>query len=325
MRREARRSSGASIALALVVAAMLSSRPAHAEDPKAQAARSFRTGSEAYTRGDFRTAARAFDEAYRVFPRGAAAYNAGLAWESAGERSRAADNYTSALEASDLGSAERADATGRLRALEQAIGRLAITSPSATRLLLDEVELHGSSVSVHVEPGKHALRAEYPGGRTESRALVARPGVEQTVTLVNAASKDPVADPVESPPEIRPDRRDDEPPPPHHEHAASASPDRTAVWLVLGGAVAASGTAVVLFELGLTARNEFANDLTSRSLHNQAEALRAGTWIAWSVAGGLAATGVILYFTASSPAPSQGSAGASVALDARGVTLRVGF
>jgi uncharacterized protein YijF (DUF1287 family) len=82
---------------------------------------------------------------------------------------------------------------------------------------------------------------------------------------------------------------------------------------------------VVLFELGLTARNEFANDLTSRSLHNQAEALRAGTWIAWSVAGGLAATGVILYFTASSPAPSQGSAGASVALDARGVTLRVGF
>ena len=313
--------------MAFAVALALSVGEAHAEDPKTQAARSFRAGSEAYTRGDFRAAARAFDEANRIFPRGAAAYNAGLAWESAGERSRAADEYTHALEASDLGAAERADATGRLRKLEDTLGRLVITSPAATRLLLDDVELPGSSVTVYAEPGKHTLRVEYAGGRTESRALLARPGVEQTVTLGSTAVKDPATDPVDSPPEGTANPRDDAPPPLHHEHAAStSSPDRTAAWIVLGGAAVTSGVALVLFGLGLTARNQFegGNDM-SPSLHNEAVALRAGTWVAWTVAGGLAATGVILYFTASPPASSQGSARASVAMDSRGVTLRVGF
>jgi hypothetical protein len=316
---------GASMALAVALA--LSVGEAHAEDPKTQAARSFRSGSEAYTRGDFRAAARAFDEANRIFPRGAAAFNAGLAWESAGERSRAADEYTHALEASDLGAAERADATGRLRKLEDTLGRLVVTSPAATRLLLDDVELPGSSVTVHLEPGKHALRVEYAGGRTESRALLARPGVEQTVTLGSTAVKDPAPDPVDVPTEGTANPRDDAPPPPHHERATStSSPDRTAAWIVLGGAAVTSGVALVLFGLGLTARNEFdSGDDKSSSLHTQAVALRAGTWVAWTVAGGLAATGVILYFTASPSATSQGSARASVDVNGRGVTLQVGF
>ena len=112
------RSRRPSTALAIALgAALLGGNVARAEDPKAQAARDFRGGSEAYARHDYRTAARLFDEAYRVVPRGAAAYNAGLAWESAEEPARAADDYRRALEASDLGAAERADATGRLRAL----------------------------------------------------------------------------------------------------------------------------------------------------------------------------------------------------------------
>jgi hypothetical protein len=330
MHREARRSHLASAAIAGMLAATLTSLEARADDARSHAARVFQTGSEAYLRKDYRTAGRAFDEAYRIAPRGAAAYNGGLAWEGAAERARAADDYTRALEASDLGAAERADATGRLRALEQTLARLSFVAPAGSRLVLDDVELSGSSASVHVDPGKHSLRVEYPGGQGESRALQARGGTEQFIKLEVPAREDtsvpPVAaEPAESPDhaheDIRPSARE------HHDAATpSPSPDHTLAWIMFGGAAAASVVAIVVFEEGLAARNEFvAGGDIDRSQHDEATALRTGAWVAWGVAGGLAATGAILYFTVSSPALSQGSAGASVAIDRRGVTFGVRF
>jgi hypothetical protein len=318
------------MALAATLAAMVAPSEARGDDAKAQAARSFQTGSEAYQRKDFRGAGRAFDDAYRIAPRGAAAYNAGLAWEGAGERIRAADEYTRALEASDLGPAERADATGRLRALERTLARLSLTSPDGTRLVLDDVELPASSATVHVEPGTHALRAEYPGGRGESRTVLARAGVEQSVKLGPPVDDAP-APPVDAPPEPVVHDRPSAPPPHREGTPAAASPDRTPMWIALGGALVAAGVAIALYEGGLTARNEFVNDgSTDPSLRNQATTLRTGTWIAWSAAGVLAATGAVFYLTSSpstqatSPATSTAS-GPSVALDGRGVALRLPF
>lgn len=317
-----------SLALATTLTAMLASAEAHGDDAKAQAARSFQTGSEAYQRKDFRGAARAFDDAYRIAPRGAAAYNAGLAWEGAGERSRAADDYTRALEASDLGPAERADATGRLRALDRTLARLSITAPEGTRLVLDDVELPASSASVHVEPGTHALRVEYPGGRGESRSVLARAGLEQSVKLGEPPDDDVPAAPVDAPPgaTVHPHPN---PLPPHHESIPSAAtPDRTPVWVALGGAAVAAGVAIVVFERGLAVRNEFVGGgSTDESLRSQATTLRTATWVAWSVAGVLAATGAVFYLTSSSstaPTSSRAS-GPSVALDGRGVALRLPF
>ena len=312
------------MALAATLTAMLAPRAAHGVDAKTQAARSFQTGSEAYQRKDFRTAARAFDEAYRIAPRGAAAYNAGLAWEGAGERIRAADDYTRALEASDLGAAERADATGRLRALERTLATLSFSSPSGTRLVLDEVELPTSTTTVHVEPGTHALRVEYRGGRGESRSVVARAGVEQSLKLGEPVEDDAPAAPIDVPepavhPSAVPSHRESAPP--------AASPDRTPMWIALGGAAVAAGVAIVLYERGLSARNEFVyGGSTDASLRNQATTFRTGTWIAWSAAGVLAATGAVFYLTSSSSAPATSrTSGPSVALDGRGVALRLPF
>jgi hypothetical protein len=314
------------MALAATLTVMLATRAAHGDDAKAQAARSFQTGSEAYERKDFRAAARAFDDAYRIAPRGAAAYNGGLAWEGAGGRTRAADDYTRALEASDLGAAERADATGRLRALDRTLARLSLTSPGGTRLVLDDVELSGSSPSVHLEPGTHALRAEYPGGRGESRSVLARAGVEQSLKLGEPPEDDVPAAPIDPAPEGTVHARPN--PPPHRESiAAAASPDRTPVWIALGGAAVAAGLALVLYERGLTARNEFVDGgSTDPSLRSQATSLRTGTWVAWSAAGVLAATGAVLYLTSSPSAPTISRASSpSVALDGRGVALRLPF
>ncbi|MGD0527774.1 MAG: hypothetical protein ABSE49_21755 [Polyangiaceae bacterium] len=275
------------IALATALAiALPGGNVARAEDPKAQAALSFRAGSEAYARHDYRTAARLFDEAYRIVPRGAAAYNAGLAWESAEERARAADDYTRALEASDLGAAERADAMGRLRAL---VAR--------------------ASSEQAVKPVEAPATTETPPAAAEE------PPVEKEKDQDRASRARTQRDDAASAHEE------------HAEHATARGPDRTAMWVTLGGAAVAAGVALTLFELGLTARNEFeAGQDTSTSQRNQAIAYRTGTWVAWGVAGGLAATGIVLFLANPSPSStSQRAASPTVAFDSRGVRLRLPF
>jgi hypothetical protein len=317
------------MALAATLTATLATGGARADDAKSQAARSFQTGSEAYQRKDFRGAGRAFDDAYKIAPRGAAAYNAGLAWEGAGERARAADDYTRALEAVDLGAAERADATGRLRALERTLGRLSLTSPNGTRLLLDEVELAGSAASVHVEPGTHALRAEYRSGRGESRTVVVRAGIEQSMRLSEPPEDDSAPAPapasVDAPSEATVHAHDT-PPPSHREKATAPSPDYTPAWIAFGGAAVASVVAIILYERGLSALNQFEKGGDyDQSLHDQATTLRTGTWVSWTVAGALAVTGVVFYLAApSTPTTSRASA-PSIGLGGRGVTLHVPF
>ena len=105
------------------------------------------------------------------------------------------------------------------------------------------------------------------------------------------------------------------------EHPRVASPDRTAAWIVLGGAAVSAGVAIYLFERGLSALHEYEDrGSTSNALHTDATNYRTGTWIAWGVAGALAVTGVVLYITAGRDASSP-----AVAIGGHGATLRVPF
>jgi hypothetical protein len=308
------------VSLAVFAAWLAAMRPAGADDARADAARRFKAGSEAYARGDFPSAARAFDEAYRIAPRAAVAYNAGLSWESAGQRSRAADDYTRALEGSDLGAVERADATGRLRALERALARLTLSAPGATRLALDDVELPSANTVAHVEPGKHAVRATYPDGHEASRALVARAGVPEVVSIGDV-QQDHAAKP------SAPDDGAKLHPSDHEEAPPAPEPDRLPAWIAFGGAGAASIVAVAMYEVGASARNDFVNGgSTDASLHDKASTLRTATWVSWGIAGALGVTGLVLYLVPPSRgAAIRGAADAAVSVDGRGVALRVTF
>jgi tetratricopeptide (TPR) repeat protein len=307
----------------------LAAWPVRADDTKTEAAKSFHIGSEAYAKRDYKTAADAFEEAYRIAPKAAAAYNAGLSREGAGERCKAADDYTQALEATDLGAAERADSTGRLRAIEREVGRVSLSAPPGTKLTLDDVALPGSSADLHVEAGRHELRVAYGDGRAETRTITARPSVTVTMKLGDTSSEAPP--PTETPIDTSSDTERESPRPSHAERGETPSPpsgpDRTATWALFGGAGAAAGIALVTFGIGITARNEFVKDGDKNpSLRNQALALRTTSWVAWGLAGGLAATGLVLYLaTPGDTSASTGGSSASLALDARGVTLRVGF
>lgn len=312
---------GLVVAATLVAAAVAATAAtgARADDRQAEAARRFQAGSEAYGRGDFRAAARSFDEAYRVAPRAAAVYNAGLSWESAGERTRAADDYTRALERSDLGTAERADATGRLRALERTLGRLTLSAPAGTTLTMDAVEVPPGSTVAHVEPGRHELHAAYADGREDTRTLNVRAGEAQAVRLGDAHAEETPAPPT-----------GDGPKPPagaHDDTATATEPNRIPAYIAFGGAVVSSIVAVACFETGLAARNDFENGGShDPSLRDKAETLRTATWVSWGLAGTLAATGLVLYLlppsrSAPSPAPSS----AAVIVGGRGIGLRVAF
>lgn len=313
-------------ATAVVLTAALNEGTARADDAKSQAARSFEAGTEAYAHKDFRDAARAFEEAYHLVPRGAAAYNAGLARESAGDRSRAADDYTQALEASDLGAAERADATGRLRALEQKLGRLTLSWSTGASVTLDDADLAGTSADVHVDPGKHELRVTYEDGRSESRSILVRAGGEQVLKLAQVQ----VAEEPPAPPPPHEGTRDgdhvEEPrTPPRHDDHAAPSPDRLPAWVAFGGAVVASGAAIALYAEGVSARNAFvAGGSTDGELRGEALNLRTATWVAWSLAGAFAVTGLVLYLDPPGGKPPASSRSA-VSFDGRAITVHLRF
>jgi hypothetical protein len=274
----------------------------------AAAARSFQAGAQAYARSDFRAAAAAFDDAYRLAPRGAAAYNAGLSWERAGEAPRAAQDYSKALVSSDLGAAERADATGRLKGLEGHVGRLRVVAPDDAQVSVDDSDVTEVATHLYVAPGRHALRVQLGNGRTESRSVSVGPG-----ETVEARFASPELD-------VRPARPEAPPAADPLKTPASAGPDRTMVFVTLGGAALMSIAAIVSYEHGLSERNAFVQgNYTSGSLRDQAETFRALTWVSWGLAGVLAGTGAILWFTApSSSTPTALRVGPmSMALDAR--------
>src|SRR5262245_28868576 len=112
----------------VVLAIMLWSSIAFSQGKSAdqRASALFQKGAAAYSRGDFRAAADAFEGAYRLVPAAAAAYNAGIAWQEGGDRPRAAEAYERALGAKDLDPTQGEDAKKRLAKLANELGRIRI-------------------------------------------------------------------------------------------------------------------------------------------------------------------------------------------------------
>ncbi len=273
---------------------------AQAEEPKEAAARLFRAGTDAYARKDFREAAADFESAYHTIPRGAAVYNAGLAWEGAEELTRAADDYAAAVGSSDASPAQRSDAASKLKALEARVGRLVVTGPADARVTVDDGADAGLPLAVHLSPGHHTLAIAYASGASRSRGLEARAGEEQVVRLDEPAAA--AAD------EPREDRHE----PKRGQSSAAddgAATRRTLAWVAAGGAVVASGLAFAFYETGLSALNKYEPGDVDGSSRAQAVNDRTAEQVSWVVAGAFAVTAVVLYLTSSgsSPAPATTS------------------
>ncbi len=259
----------------LVVALALSSGQAFASEDPESAARFFKAGKAAYARRENKAAALAFEEAYRRAPRGAAIFNAGFAWDAAGEGARAADAYAIALGRADLEAVDGAHARERLGQLEAVLARIEVRARAAGSLSLAHAAAR-LPATIHVEAGRHPLVVTFDDGRTTTL----------TVTAVAGALK--IVD-VEMPPPTEPR------PPPPSPPRTDAPVTRTLGYVALATGVALGATAIAVGVETLSARDAWsASQETDRSAHDRAVTLRTLTNVAWGSAAAFAGAGIVL-------------------------------
>jgi hypothetical protein len=274
-------------ALALIVALAALARRASAQaDEDPAAAQFFRAGLAAYERHEYRAAALAFEEADRHIPRAAAMYNAGRAWQAAGDAARAADAFAAALSGADLQKDDEARARKGLLDLEPSLGKVAVTGPSTATLFFDEMDRGPLPRTVHARAGAHDVRARRRDGSDVTRHVIVVVGQTETVVVEDS---EPVSQ-VEIVEVPRPAEPGTTPP------AAARRSSLRLVGYVAFGATGAFGVAgVVTYAEFLSERSLFENGGShSEPLHSTAEAYRAATFTLWGFGVACAVTGVVL-------------------------------
>ena len=180
----------------IAFAQLLTAGVARADDQELAAKQKFGEGMTAHARGDYVTAAALFEAAYRLLPAAGAKFNAGIAWDQAGEFPRAADAYETALEMGGLTEEEARQADERLGALKKLLGTVSIDAPVGA---IATVEHQSGPVPlrVHLEPGLREIRAELQGATSLTRVEV-RAGEVQHVAL-QVSSREPTKPPPPAP------------------------------------------------------------------------------------------------------------------------------
>jgi hypothetical protein len=325
------------LVLAAVSAAWSFVTLAWADDPKARASEIFHEASRAYDRGQFAAAASGFEESDRLVPRSAALYNAGVAWEAAGDPARAANDYDTALDRGELAPDQAADARKQLDALERKLGRLDVLAPPDARIVVGVVEGHGPRLHLHVEPGAHDVLVTTADGRAERRTIDARAGEVATVRFEDRPG--PVPQPPLGP-STRTPRQQSPPAVPSGRPTASplrpgggvsgpvishppSHPERTVAWVALGTAVAFSGAAIVFGVKTLDSLHSFeSSDELDASAHDNAVRYRLLTNIALGAAGAVALLGGTLLVVSFTGSRETRQAGLAVEAGLGSVALR---
>jgi tetratricopeptide (TPR) repeat protein len=237
-----------------------------AEDDRAAAAQLFRAGQAAYDRRDFDGAARSFEQAFAKAPRAAAMYAAALAWESAGEKARAANAFRRALEVGDLSKPNERNARAKLAKLSANLGELSVEAPSGTRISVAHLRAVAAPLRAFVEPGEHQVQIALSDGARQARQVNIGRGEVATITI-EAPEPPPAAE------ERAPVR-----PPPAPKQEDSADGTRTLAWVAFGGSAAALGAAAFLGSRALSARNAWEQDPRTSNIESRERAASMRKW-----------------------------------------------
>ena len=260
---------------------VLGAHDAMAAGAPAQAGREFDRGTAAAARGDYLDAAAAFMRAYKLAPHAAPLYNAGLAWEAAGDRPRAADCYATALQMGGLGDGQSRDARKRLEALQGGLGRIDIEAPAGTKVSVAHAERVDTPAHIYVEKGDHALRAWMPDGRTQLKQVTVGVGAVEVRLDMAVSSEAPLASSPVTAAAV---------PPP-----SESSSLRTLGWAALGGGVVAGGVTGYLGVQALGARSEYYDSgRTNRDAYDRASSYRTWTNVALATSVVLAGVGIVI-------------------------------
>lgn len=182
-------------AAAATLAFVLASSSAYADRDKAAAA--YKQGTTDFAKGSFASAAASFDTAFAEDPRGASVYNAALAWQSAKDDARAADDFARAIAAADLRADLVDNAKTQLAQLEAKLGRVAIMGPASAHFTVAHAS--GSPpMHVHLAPAHYVVHATYDGGTSADFPIDVVAGAEAPVDVApHVAAPPPIPPPLE--------------------------------------------------------------------------------------------------------------------------------
>jgi hypothetical protein len=248
----------------------------------------------AFDSGDFTKAARAFEQAYRVKPHPATKYNAGFAWDRAGELARAADAYEAALNAEGLDDGRANAARERLAALKPQLGYLFVQKPIGATVSVAHVDKLPIPAKLHLTPGKHELVVHQAGGGTTTQAIELRAGEVQRIAVEEE-------DALGSAPVVPTEPEPGEPAgPAPAEGAQPGCSSCTWGWVALGGAAVAAGVGTYFGLRTLSARDEFDKDRSNADKRDEAVTSRTFSNVAFGVAIVAGVTGVVLLLSGGS-------------------------
>lgn len=181
----------------LAFVACFAASEARADGVRDDAKREFTKGERAFARGEYLSAAEAFEAANRLVPHHSALWNAARARELGGDAAGAANRYAQFLRVAPRSASDRDAATNALARLSKRLGKLTLlgTTPAA----VDGVHLDAGD-SLYVTPGLHLIVRESTGNQAAARReLSFAAGEESSLTMDEATPPKPAAPPVPPP------------------------------------------------------------------------------------------------------------------------------
>jgi tetratricopeptide (TPR) repeat protein len=219
MRKRSRIEAWAALVAALMIA---SSAPAAAQPPASSADELVQRGAQLYEAGKPQQAAAEWEKA--IAQLGDAGwkihYNLGLAYEAAGDATRAIENYDAFLrrvasEAAALPAEleeRRSDAAARVRALKAAHGAFVFPpQPGEVSARIDDAPARRVGFTAYVMPGSHRIDIVGPKGAVRSRQLEIAGGASLRIDTTDPTPRAPVSPPRPVPPPPEPKTAADEP------------------------------------------------------------------------------------------------------------------
>jgi hypothetical protein len=284
------RSSRTVRAFACGIGALALAEPGHAQPRKEDAKQLYRSGLESFSAKRYCEAASRFSAAARIVPKGKVVFTAAKSWELCddGNLPRVADAYALALSFSDLDAADRREAEGKLRSLEETLGTLVVESLSASHIQLDTNEELNAPVRIHASAGVHTLRVRSADAEAwESAEVTLAFGKELRLALPLTQKPIPALTPQQAPPGAleKPQKQALAP--------TSSTEVRPVVgWSLLGAGALAGGAATFFGVRTNAAADEHERALTQAS-YDRARGLQATTNALLVVTGAVILAGVI--------------------------------
>lgn len=256
------------------------SAPLHASETPGEV---FREAAAKFDAKKFREAAELFEKAFQLAPTAQAAYNAGIAWDEADERARAASSLTRAVNLGELSSTELREASRRLALLVPTLGKLVFESPQGAEVRVGEQAASVPAV-LYVDPGEHALEVTLSDGKARRESVSIGAGESRAFSF----DEKPTVAPKQRP---RPERSKPKP-------TSSSSTQKVVGYVSLGLAAACLGTGVFLNVRGLNENQDYEDGgKRDANARDRAVRLRTFAFVAYGAGAVFGGLGTVLLVT----------------------------